>query len=305
MQKPKRRRSSSQAMLGAARDLLQKVKGDMILLVVDSGVSRAAVQALNEECQTLVLTRNRRFLEGIEEMGVRRLHFDFDVDDSAYFERVRQGIILGLEGGYIQKGSRLVCLTNTLDRRGVDSLVVVDTSQGFGGFDPERVAALAGDIPLEVVKAALDLAVDIGLEGREGEPVGTLLVIGDSERVMAHSRPMTFDPFRGYSEREKNICNADIREGIKEVALMDGAFIIQDDGVILSAGRYITSDVKGITLPKGLGARHVAAAAITNHTRAISIVVSESTGSVRAFKRGNLVLRRDPRGRGMRQTRRR
>ena len=305
MQKPKRRQLSPLAMLGAARDLAQKVKGDMILLVADSGVSQAVVQALNEECQTLVLTRNRRFLEGIEALGVRRLHFDFDVDDSASFERVRQGIILGLEGGYIQKGSRLVCLTNTLDRKGVDTLVVVDTGQGFEGFDPERVAALAGDIPIEVVRAALDLAVDIGIEGREGDPVGTLFVIGDSERVMAHSRPMTFDPFRGYSEREKNICNADIREGIKEVALMDGAFIIQDDGVILSAGRYITADVKGITLPKGLGARHVAAAAITNHTRAISVAVSESTGTVRAFKRGNIVIRRDPRCRSVRQTRRR
>ena len=82
-------------------------------------------------------------------------------------------------------------------------------------------------------------AVDIGREGREGEPVGALFVIGDSERVLANSRVMTFDPFRGYSEREKNICNPDIREGVKEVALMDGAFVIQHDGVILSGCRYL------------------------------------------------------------------
>lgn len=281
-------------MLDKATDLAQKVGANMVLLLANSGVSRASVQALNEVCQTLVVTRSGRFLKGIEEMGVQRVHFGFEVDDVPLFERVRQGIILGMEGGYIRRGSRLICLSSTMERRGVDTMVVVDTRRGFEDFHPERVAALAGDLPIEVVKAVLDLAVDIGREGREGEPVGTLFVIGDSERVMASSRPMTFDPFRGYSEREKNISNADIREGVKEVALMDGAFIVQDDGVILSGGRYIAADVKGFTLPKGLGARHVAAAAITNHTKAIAVAVSESTGTVRAFKRGQRVLTRVP-----------
>ena len=66
---------------------------------------------------------------------------------------------------------------------------------------------------------------------------------------------MTFDPFRGYSDKEKNICNPDVHEGVKEVSLMDGAFIIREDGVILSGGRYISASVRGLTLPKGLGAR--------------------------------------------------
>jgi DNA integrity scanning protein DisA with diadenylate cyclase activity len=298
----KKKWPNSQAMLKATGDLAQQVGADMVLLVADSGISRAAVQALNGVCETLVVTGSTRFLKGIEETGVRRVRFDFDVDGLAHFERVRQGIILGVEGGYIRKGSRLVCLSSVMERRGADALVVVDTGRGFEDFRPESVAALAGDLSVEVVKAVLDVAVDIGQEGREGEPVGTLFVIGDSERVTANSRPMTFDPFRGYSEREKNICNVDIRDGVKEVALMDGAFIVQADGVILSGGRYITADVKGLSLPKGLGARHVAAAAITNHTKAIAVVVSESTGTVRAFRRGQIVLRRVPPRRHLRQS---
>jgi len=75
--------------------------------------------------------------------------------------------------------------------------------------------------------------------------------------------------------------------------------------VILSAGRYISSDVKGLTLPKGLGARHVAAASITKNTRAIAIAVSESTGTVRAFRRGNIVMHITPSKRRTRQDRRR
>ena len=130
--------------------------------------------------------------------------------------------------------------------------------------------------------------------------MGALFVIGDSERVLANSRVMTFDPFRGYSEREKNICNPDIREGVKEVALMDGAFVIQHDGVILSGCRYLTAEVKGLTLPKGLGARHVAAASITKGTQAVAVAVSETSGTVRAFKRGEIVMRIDPAGRRLR-----
>ncbi|HCR16868.1 MAG TPA: hypothetical protein DIU35_05240 [Candidatus Latescibacteria bacterium] len=289
----KQNQGNSLAMLRMAGDLAGQIKADMILLVAESGLSRAVLQKLNDQCQVLVVTRNSRFLQGVEELGIRRLQFDFDVDDVSYFERVRQGIILGMEGGYIQKGNRLVCLVNLMQRRGVDTLVMVDTSQGFEGFDPESVAALAGDLPIEVVKAVLDLAVHIGQEGREGGSVGTLFVLGDSEKVLANSRVMTYDPFRGYSEREKNICNPDNKEGVKEVSQMDGAFIIQEDGVILSGCRYITADVKGLILPKGLGARHVAAAAVTKHSKAIAVAVSESTGTVRAFKRGEIVLRRD------------
>jgi diadenylate cyclase len=305
MTKSSKKRNQTQRFLDMAVEFAQDVKADLILLVADSGITKPTVQKLNALCPTLVVTRNRRFLDGIEEMGVQRLHYDFGKDDGAHFERVRQCVILGMEGGYIRRGSRLVCVTRMLDPRNIDAMLVVDTGRGFEGYDPMRVAELAGDLPLEVVKAALDLAVEIGQEGREGDPVGTLFVIGDSERVSNHSRVMTFDPFRGYAEREKNICNPDIHEGVKEVALMDGAFVIQEDGVILSGGRYIAAEVKGLVLPKGLGARHVAAASITKTTRSIAIAVSESTGAVRAFRRGNIVLRIDPPRRRVKQERRR
>ena len=294
MDKPRKRSNYTVALLASSRDLATKVKADLIVVVTDSNVTRKVVEDLNRSTQVLVVTSSERFLRGIEASGVWRIHFDADVDDTSHFERVRTGIVLGMEGGYIRKGSRLVCLTGMVDRKGLDSVFVVDTSTGFEGYDPDSIAELAGDLPIEVVRSVLDIAVDIGREGREGDPVGALFVIGDTEKVLRHSRSMTFDPFRGYSEREKNITSPDVREGIKEVALMDGAFIIQDDGVVLAAGRYISSDVKGLMLPKGLGARHVAAASITKNTRAIALAVSETSGSVRAFKRGEIVLRVDP-----------
>ena len=288
----KQDRSRAHALLKAAAGLSGEIGADLVLLVADSGVTRAAVLSLNDTCTVLLVTRRNRFLQGIESLGIRRLRLDFD--DVSHLERVRQGIMLGMEAGHIKKGSRLICLANVMEHGGVDTLMTVDTRWEFEDFDPESLAPLAGDLPVEVVKSVLDIALDIGREGREGEQIGTLFVLGDSDRVLANSRVMTYDPFRGYSKRERNICDPVNREGVKEVALMDGAFIVQEDGVIRSGCRYITSYVGGLTLPKGLGARHVAAAAVTKNTNAIAVAVSESTGTVRAFRRGEIVLRRDP-----------
>jgi DNA integrity scanning protein DisA with diadenylate cyclase activity len=71
---------------------------------------------------------------------------------------------------------------------------------------------------------------------------------------------------------------------------LDGAFIIRDDGVILAAGRHLAPSVETSELPQGLGARHRCAAGITALTKAIAIVISESTGDIRIFSRGKLFM---------------
>jgi diadenylate cyclase len=79
-----------------------------------------------------------------------------------------------------------------------------------------------------------------------------------------------------------------MRETAKELAQLDGAFIVSDEGVALSACRYIDAPSKGITLPLGLGSRHMAAASITRQTNAVAVVVSESA-IVRVFDNGELI----------------
>ena len=118
-------------------------------------------------------------------------------------------------------------------------------------------------VPLDTLKTVVDLAVEIGREGREGKPVGTLFVVGDTRKVLACSHPTGFDPVKGYSRKERNLNDPRVREGIKEIAQMDGAFIVAPDGTVEAAARYVDAPATNITLSKGLGARHWAAAAIT------------------------------------------
>ena len=61
----------------------------------------------------------------------------------------------------------------------------------------------------------------------------------------------------------------------------------------------VNADHVNITLSKGLGSRHWAAAAISKDTSAIAVTVSESNGTVRLFKKGEVILRVEPFRRAM------
>ena len=152
----------------------------------------------------------------------------------------------------------------------------------------DKICALKTNCNSLTIEKTLHVAIEISREGREGKKIGTLFVVGDEEEVLIRSRNMILDPLSGHPKDAKMIDNPDARETIKELAQLDGAFIVSNDGVVLSACRYINSSAKGIELPMGLGSRHVAGASISKETKAVSIVVSESS-VVRVFVNGELV----------------
>ncbi|MDX1618437.1 MAG: diadenylate cyclase, partial [Balneolaceae bacterium] len=132
------------------------------------------------------------------------------------------------------------------------------------------------------------LAIELAREGREGRKIGTLFVVSDSDEVLKHSRPLILDPLKGHPDDRKKIDDSDFRETLKELAQLDGAIVISSDGVAVSAARYLNASSEGIQLPLGLGSRHMAAASITRQTKAVAVVVSESS-MVRIFDDGELV----------------
>jgi diadenylate cyclase len=141
----------------------------------------------------------------------------------------------------------------------------------------------------DVLRSTIELAIEIAREGREGRKIGTMFIIGDEQSVLASSRPLILDPLEGHSISLKHIDDPNMRETIKELAQLDGAFVVSNDGVVLSATRYIDSHSHDIDLPLGLGSRHVAAASITKSTEAVAIVVSESS-VVRLIDDGKIMV---------------
>jgi DNA integrity scanning protein DisA with diadenylate cyclase activity len=75
---------------------------------------------------------------------------------------------------------------------------------------------------------------------------------------------------------------------VKELAQLDGAFVISEEGAVVAACRYLDASVGDVELPLGLGNRHLAAGSVSKKLGLIAIVVSESA-VVRMFHKGSLV----------------
>ena len=149
---------------------------------------------------------------------------------------------------------------------------------------------LCGAIPWcdpAVLEQTVELALEIAREGREGRRIGTLFTLGKAEAVLAASRPLILDPLAAHAPGRTHISDPNLRGTIKELAQLDGAFVISDTGTVVAACRYLDASVEQIDLPLGLGSRHLAAASISQRLGAIAIVVSES-GVVRVFHGGEI-----------------
>ena len=131
--------------------------------------------------------------------------------------------------------------------------------------------------------------MEIAREGREGQAIGTAFVVGDTKNVLNHSKQFVLNPFHGHREAERQITDEGIQGTIKEFAQLDGVFLITGNGVVEAAGRCITVDMSQVNLPGGMGSRHSSVAGITQVTKSIGIVVSQSGGMISIFKAGKIV----------------
>ena len=95
------------------------------------------------------------------------------------------------------------------------------------------------------------------------------LVIGEPEELEPYSRQLILNPCAGHPARKRNIHDRDFVETLREYAALDGAFRIDRKGVVHSAGTYLDARSRSTRIPRGLGARHMAAAAITAVTPAV------------------------------------
>ena len=203
--------------------------------------------------------------------------------------QVEVAILLALSRGVIDHADRVVSVFGLPDTGVLDTVVVTDVGVEFETFASVRRQPLAEVARRGVLERVLQIGRELATQGREGRPVGALFVVGDHERVLGHTSQLVMNPFRGYPDDERNLLDPALDETIKEYALMDGAFVVRRDGVVESAGAFLGAPASPAQTP-GLGARHAAAAAITAATDALGIAVSESSGEIRIFKGGQLVL---------------
>ena len=188
------------------------------------------------------------------------------------------------------QNSKIVFLTGHAESGILDLIHHVDTSKESEVITGKGLTKIASIVRPEVFQSVLNIATELSDKGREGKPIGTIFVIGDHERTLQISRQMIMNPFQGYDEDERNIMSAAIKDTVREFSSLDGAFIISDEGTIITAGRYLGAAAEDTSVPRGLGSRHLAAAGITALTKSMAFVISESSGDIRIFKDGKIIM---------------
>lgn len=209
-------------------------------------------------------------------------------------EQIAAALLEAVAEEALRTGDTVVILYPAFTHDEIDSLSIVHLSDRLERFTAADLKQLEAAVPLETLRQVVELALEIAREGREGKPVGTMFIVGDTKNVKQFCKPMGYDPFKGVKKSERRLKNRRIREEIKELAQLDGAFIIDEDGYVVASRQWVAAPAEGLTLTKGLGSRHWAAAAISRATKAVVVVVSESTGTVRVFKDGEVKLRLEP-----------
>jgi DNA integrity scanning protein DisA with diadenylate cyclase activity len=290
-QKPKKSKSMqtlNKIFLESAANIALRINAKRIFLYADLINDYKLLKELSKKEDVVFITKDEDALH--KYIGIEKNIIDIPNVEFTRIGLIKIAVMKGLFSGVVENGDKIIFITGTHKIGSFDSIIAVDIGKEFEILTSSSVSDIAENLKPEVFEAVLNLSLELSSQGREGKPVGTIFVIGDHEKVLQLSRQMIINPFQGYPEEERNIMDPALRETIKEFSALDGAFVIREDGVVMAAGRHLSAALEKEDFPHGLGSRHVAAAGITAVTGATAIVMSESTGEVRIFKKGNIFM---------------
>jgi DNA integrity scanning protein DisA with diadenylate cyclase activity len=288
----------SRVLLKTARLIVDDLPADAVLLLTETDLDWEQVLEILPADKLLVCPTDLALTQELQAQGNLQV-LEIDAGPTPTQERMSLALLEAVAQERLRAGAHVVALYNGIGveegrPEQIDTLSLIHLGEHLERLSAADLRKLDLHVPLEVLRAVVDLATEIGREGREGKPVGTMFVVGDTDKVLTMSRPLNFNSFRGYSRKERDIRDRRVREQIKDIAQLEGAILIRRDGVAEAACMYIDVLAEGITLSPGLGTRHWSAAAITKKTRAVAVAVSQSSGSVRIFQNGMVVLHITP-----------
>ena len=289
------------AMLLAAISLLKDLGADALLVLLDGSTDWKKLAELAQGAEfdkpLIVAVDSPDDLDGAAEAGLKPLALN--KEKAPLLERLQHALLESAADELIKINGEVVALYSGFQPGRLDSISQLKLDERMRRLTTRDLQMLESSVPLKTIKTIIDLAVKIGLEGREGKPVGSLFVVGDTRKVLEHAKSSGCDPFRGYNRKERNLLDAKVQEDAKEVAQLDGAFVVTSDGIIERSRQMLEVLHEELNMSKGLGSRHWAAAAITRRTKALAVVVSQSTGTVRLYQNGFLMMQIEPMDKGI------
>src|ERR1043166_618988 len=238
-------------LLRAARQLLDELGADAVLLLTEVDLDWAEVLEILPAKKLLVSAKDPALHKELQANPDLRV-LDIDPGPTPTQEQMSVALLEAVATEKLKTGDHVGDVYNGIGSEGgnpeqVDSLSVIHLGEHLERLTAADLRKLDTHVPLETLRAVVELATDIGQEGREGKPVGTMFVVGDTDKVLTMCRPLNFNPFRGYSRKERDVRDRKVREQIKDIAQMEGAIIIRRDGVAEAACMYIAQPSDMVT----------------------------------------------------------
>jgi len=277
--------------------LAKSSDAEAILILVEKSTDWARLKKKTSSFILVIATNDEAIHQSAVDEEIEAIRLE--MPEATVQNQLTQAVLAGVAAEMIKPGSTVVSIYSGFDTEQIDTVSVLKLTERLGRLTARDLRKLETKVPLDTLKTVVDLAVEVGRDGREGKSIGTMFVVGDHRTVLDESRAGCFDMVKGYPRKERNLFDAKVREGIKELAQLDGMFVVSADGTIEGCARIIDTSPVEITMTKGLGSRHFAGAAISKNTKAIAVVVSQSNGTVRIFQNGEVVLRIEPLQRAM------
>ena len=280
------------AAVDMAVEFCRQTGAGAILLMLEGPTDWPQLAKRADGLQVVIAADTLEELDGAPAAGFATILLN--MQNSPVIEKLTQALLAGVARDILSPGAGVIVAYSGFEADTIDSVSFIRLDDHLGRLTARDLRQLETSVPLETLKTVIDLAVEIGREGREGKAVGTMFVIGDTRKVLSHCQPAGYDPVKGYSRAERDLHDPRVREAVKEVAVLDGAFIVSSDATVEKAAQLVDAPYANLTLSKGLGARHWAGAAISKATAALAAVVSQSSGTVRIFQSGEVMLRIEP-----------
>ncbi|KXA88980.1 hypothetical protein AKJ57_06030, partial [candidate division MSBL1 archaeon SCGC-AAA259A05] len=269
----------------------EDIEADAILTLTESGRTYNFLRKKIKNMDVIAFTPNEDTYKELNEDPEAKA-IDFTVRDPSRTGQIRHAVWRSLNDGLLSTKDVVVCLTGEIgSSKGTDTISVYLIS--------EAESTLAGVIESDpVMNSIVEISTELGWKGREGEPVGTAFMVGDVDKVMSLSHQLGLNPFKGYEGID--VTDHSNWELIKRYAFLDGAFVLDGEGRLVAAGRYLNANVE-VDLPSGLGTRHIAVASMTAATHSRGVTVSGTDGVIRIFSDGKILGEIDPRSRMLKE----
>ena len=206
----------------AARQLLDELPGDAVLLMTETDLDWELVLEILPADKLLVAAKDQALNVKLQTYPNLRV-LDIDPGPTPTHEQMSVALLEAVARDNLQTGAHVIALYNGIGvadshPEPIDSVSVIHLGEHLERLTAADLRKLDTQVPLETLRAVVELATQIGQEGREGKPVGTMIVVGDTDKVLSMSRPLNFNPFRGYSRKERDIRDKKVREQIKDIA---------------------------------------------------------------------------------------